>query len=195
MASAFCPSGLGSRWLSRANSTSGSAFEPGVSGGDWARSLAAKTTAARTGMTTDVEGNRIPQLEANCVRDLHSRAPSLRTAPRILHRPSFRIDLRQAGAAFYFHDLVAQESGALEFQIRRGVLHFLFQLAQKLREIEIAAALLNHGGRDLPAAQNRVETFLHRTPHGLRRDPVLLVVFHLLGPPIIGDRHQGLHAL
>src|SRR5437764_2436228 len=166
MASAFCPSGLGSRWLSRANSTSGSAFGPGVAGGDWARSLAANRTAVRTGMTTDVEGNRIPQLEANCVRDLHSRAPSLRTAPRILHRPSFWIDLRQARTAFYFHDLVAQESGALEFQIRRGVLHFLFQLAQQLGEIEIAAALLNHRGRDLTAAQDGVETFLHGAAHG-----------------------------
>src|SRR5438045_7353930 len=128
MASAFCPSGLGSRWLSRANSISGSAFGPGVAGGDWARSLAANRTAARTGMTTDVEGNRIPQLEANCVRDLHPRASSLRTAPRILHRPSFRIDLRQAGAAFYFNDLVPQQGGALELQLRRGGLHFVFQI-------------------------------------------------------------------
>src|ERR1044071_6230994 len=74
---------------------------------------------------------------------------------------SFRLDLGQAGAVFYFHDLVAQERGAFELQIGGSLLHFLFKLAEQLGEIEIAAGFLNDRGCDLAAAQNRVQTLLH----------------------------------
>ena len=40
-----------------------------------------------------------------------------------------------------------------------------------------------------------MQTFLHRAAHRLRRDAVLLVVFHLLGPAIFRNRDQRLHAL
>ena len=49
--------------------------------------------------------------------------------------------------------------------------------------------------RDLAAAQDGVQAFLHGAPDRLRRDAVLLVVLHLLGPAVFGDRDQGLHAL
>ncbi len=39
-------------------------------------------------------------------------------AARIFHRLAFRFDLAQPSAVFHLHDLVAQECGALELQIR-----------------------------------------------------------------------------
>ena len=91
--------------------------------------------------------------------------------------------------------MIAQQSGALEFQICGGSLHFIFELAQQFGDVEIAAGFLNDRRRDFTAAQNRVQTFLHRTSHGLRRDAMLLVVFHLFRAAIFRDRHERFHAL
>src|SRR5207249_9074150 len=44
-------------------------------------------------------------------------------------------------------------------------------------------------------AQDRVQTFLDRTPDRLRRNPVFLVIFHLFATPIFRDRYQRFHAL
>ena len=84
---------------------------------------------------------------------------------------------------------------ALEFKVGRGLLHLFFQFAQQFSEIEVAAAFLDDGGGDFSAAQDGVEAFLDGAPHGLRSDAMLFVVLHLLGPAVIGDRHQGLHTL
>ena len=59
---------------------------------------------------------------------------------RVFHRSSFRFDLGDAGAAFHFHDLIAQERRAFEFKICRSLLHFLLKLAQQLGYVEIAAS-------------------------------------------------------
>ncbi len=75
------------------------------------------------------------------------------------------------------------------------MLHLLFQLAQQLGEVEIAASFLNDGGGDFASSQDGVQTLLHGAPDGLRRDAVLFVVFHLLGAAIFGDRHQRFHAV
>src|SRR4029453_14504332 len=74
-------------------------------------------------------------------------APGPAAAGRIFHWPSFWFDFRNAGTAFYLHDLVAQKGCALEFEIRGGLLHLLFQFTQQFSHIEIAAGLLNNGGR------------------------------------------------
>src|SRR6266496_3947851 len=114
---------------------------------------------------------------------------------RIFHWPSFGFDFRNAGSAFYFHDLVAQKRRALEFEIRRGFLHLVFQFAQQFGHIEIAARLLNNGGRDFSPAKNGVQTFLDGAPNRLRSDAVLLVVFQLFRAPIFRNRHEPFHAL
>src|SRR5436309_262919 len=104
MASAFSPSGFGSRWLSWENSTSVSAFRPTFVE-SWA------TTPDRTDTATAIERakQRIAPIEANFVRaELHSR-PSPAGVSGVFHGTAFRLDLGQAGAAFDFHDLVAQK--------------------------------------------------------------------------------------
>src|ERR1043166_9863293 len=126
--------------------------------------------------------------------NLHARASSPGVAC-VFNRASFRLDLGQAGAVFYFHDLIAQERGAFELQIGGSLLHFLFKLAEQLGEIEVASGFLNDRGGDLAAAQDRVQTFLYRASHRLRCDTVLLVVLHLLGAAVFGDRHERFHAL
>src|SRR5438876_6425712 len=80
---------------------------------------------------------RAPQTSA-----LHARA----TAPGVagvFHRPSFRLDFGNAGAAFHFHDLIAQKCGALEFQIGRGALHLFFELSAQPRCVEITTWFAN----------------------------------------------------
>jgi hypothetical protein len=42
---------------------------------------------------------------------------------------------------------------ALEFEVRRGFLHLLFQFAQQFGHVEIAAGLLNNGGGDFAPAR------------------------------------------
>ena len=94
-------------------------------------------------------------------RELHARAAAA-VVSSVFHRLAFRFDLRQAGAAFHFHDLVAQQRGALELEIRRSTLHLVFQLAEQFREIEVSTGFVNDGGGDLPATQDRMQTFLDR---------------------------------
>src|SRR6476660_3142954 len=111
MASALAPSGFGSCWLRRANSTSGSAFKPGV--GDWARAVAATARYSND----DKVGNRTTPIRASRVREIGSNPRASPAAvPGVFHRPAFRFDLRQPGAALHFHDLVAQKRRPLEFQ-------------------------------------------------------------------------------
>jgi hypothetical protein len=62
-------------------------------------------------------------------KKLHAKA-SAAVVSRVFHRPAFRFNFRKAGAAFHFHDLVAQERSPLELEIGRGALHFVFQLAE-----------------------------------------------------------------
>jgi hypothetical protein len=62
-------------------------------------------------------------------KKLHAGA-SAAVVSRVFHRPAFRFNFRKAGAAFHFHDLVAQERSPLELEIGRGALHFVFQLAE-----------------------------------------------------------------
>src|SRR4029453_7418563 len=78
----------------------------------------------------------------------------------IFHWPSFGFDFRNAGSAFYFHDVVAQKRRALELEIRRGFLHRVFQFAQQFSYMEIATDLLNNGGSDFSPAKNGVQTLL-----------------------------------
>src|SRR5207244_12940594 len=87
----------------------------------------------------------------------NSRATAPGSAAGIFHRPSFWFDFRNAGAAFHLHDLIAQKSGALEFQVRRRFLHFFFQLAQQFSQIEIATGFLNNRGVNFDAAQNGIK--------------------------------------
>src|SRR5439155_22415731 len=103
-------------------------------------------------------------------------APGPAAAGRIFHRPSFWFDFRNAGTAFYLHDLVAQKGCALEFEIRGGLLHLFFQFAQQFSHIEIAAGLLNNGRRNFATAKNGMQTLLYSAPNRLRGDAVLLVV-------------------
>ena len=69
------------------------------------------------------------------------------------------------------------------------------RFAQQLGEVEVAAGFLDDRSGDLAAAQDGVQALLHRPPDGRRGNAVLLVVLHLLGPPVIADRDEGLHAL
>src|SRR5207302_736464 len=102
----------------------------------------------------------------------------------VFYRASFWLDFSDPGAALHFHDLIAQERGPFELQIGRRHLHFFLKLAQQFGEIEIAAGFLDDRGGNFASAQNGVQTFLDRAPHCLRRDPVFLVVLHLLGAAI-----------
>src|SRR5262249_30238624 len=117
-------------------------------------------------------------LFANALRTtrstLHARAAAAGppAAGRVSHGSSLRFDFVDANAAFYFHDLVSQKRCALEFQIRRSLLHFLLKLAQQLRHIEIAASFADYRSSDFASAQNCVQTLLHRTSNGLRRNAV-----------------------
>src|SRR6266496_4204955 len=131
---------------------------------------------------------------ARRVRYLYAGAAASGVA-RIFNRPSFRLDLGDAGPTFYFHDLIPQKCCALEFEICRGALHLVFEFTQQFGNIEIATGFLNNGGGNLAAAQNRVQTLLHGAADSLWRDSVLFVVFHLFGPAIVRDRHQRFHAL
>src|SRR5437762_3477995 len=54
----------------------------------------------------------------------NSRATAPGPAAGVFHRPSFWFDFRDAGAALHLHDLIAQKSCALEFEVRRSFLHF-----------------------------------------------------------------------
>src|SRR5437870_382307 len=110
-------------------------------------------------------------------------------AAGVFHRSSFRLDLRDPGAAFYFHDLIPQKRGALEFQVRRSMLHFLFKLTQQLSQIEIAPSFLNNRSGNFASAQDCMQTLLHGALDSPRRNAVLFVVFHLPGTPILGDRN------
>ena len=91
--------------------------------------------------------------------------------------------------------MIAQKRGALEFQIGRGALHFIFELSQQLRDVEIATRFANDGRFDFAPAQNCVQTLLHGAADGLRRDPVRFVIFHLFHPPIFRNRHERFHAV
>src|SRR5437762_14081754 len=64
MANVFLPSGFGSRWLRRENSTSSNALRPGV--GAWACAEAAR--AHNNNSKTVFAGNRILRFRANLVR-------------------------------------------------------------------------------------------------------------------------------
>src|SRR6266571_592407 len=68
----------------------------------------------------------------------HPRPPTPGIA-RVFHWPAFGLDLGDAGAALYFHDLIPQQSSALEFEIRGSLLHFFFELAEQFGEVEITA--------------------------------------------------------
>ena len=125
---------------------------------------------------------------------LYARAASAGGA-RISHLSSLRFDFVNASTAFHFHDLVAQQSGALEFEVRGSLLHFLFKLAQQLSYVEIAAGFADYRRGDFASTQDRVQTLLHRAADRLRRDAVFLVVIHLLCAPVFGNRHQRFHAL
>src|SRR4029077_6789362 len=81
-------------------------------------------------------------------------APGPAAAGRIFHRPSFWFDFRNAGAAFYLHDLVPQECRTLAFEITWGFLHLFFQFPQQFSPIEIAPGLLNNGGGNFATAKN-----------------------------------------
>src|SRR6266508_3032623 len=95
-----------------------------------------------------------PRSIQNCGRagatrsESNPRAAAPGPAAGIFHRPTFWFDFRKSGATFYFHDLVAQQRRALEFEVRRGLLHLLLQFSQQLCYIEIAAGLLNNRSRD-----------------------------------------------
>src|SRR5207244_11632632 len=115
----------------------------------------------------------------------NSRATPPGPAAGIFHRPSFWFDFRDAGAALHLLDRIAQSSCALEFEVRRSFLHFFFQFAQQFSHIEIAAGFLNNGGRNFATAKNGMQTLLHSTSNRLRGDAVLLVVFALLGAPVV----------
>src|SRR5438874_2149986 len=73
----------------------------------------------------------------------NSRATAPGPAAGIFHRPSFWFDFRDAGAALHLHDLIAQKSCALEFEVRRSFLHFFFQFAEQIdshKNVEIGCA-------------------------------------------------------
>src|SRR5438105_14292472 len=125
----------------------------------------------------------------------NSRATAPGPAAGIFHRPSFWFDFRDAGAALHLHDLIAQKSCALEFEVRRSFLHFFFQFAQQFSHIEIPAGFLNNGGRNFATAKNSMQTLLHSTSNRLRGDAVLFVVFHLLGAPVFGNLGKRFHAV
>ena len=91
--------------------------------------------------------------------------------------------------------MIAQKGGTLKFEISGSLLHFLFQFAQKLSQIEIAARFADNRGLDFASAKNRVQTFLHGAPDGLRGDSVFFIVIHLLFAPIFRNRNECLHAL
>src|ERR1700694_3305612 len=80
---------------------------------------------------------------------------------RVFDGTALWLDLAETGSAFDFHDLIAQERGTFEFQIRGCTLHFVFEFTQKLGEIEVAACFVDDRRSDFASAQNRVETFLH----------------------------------
>src|SRR4051812_43365942 len=105
MASALAPSGFGSFWLRRENSASGSAFKPGV---DDCASADATRARDSNGKKT-LNGDCTAPITARRVRETGSNPrPSPAAIAGVLHGPPFRLDLRQAGAAFHFHDLIAQ---------------------------------------------------------------------------------------
>src|SRR5215831_14909321 len=85
---------------------------------------------------------------------LHTRAAAA-CVTRVSHWSSFRLDFVDSSAAFYFHDLVAQQRGPLEFEICGSLLHFLLKFAQKLSQIEIAASFADDRGLDFASTQNR----------------------------------------
>src|SRR5262249_15752369 len=138
--------------------------------------------------------DRCSQRVEDNVFHLHARATAAGVA-RVSYRSALRFVLRQAGAAFYFHDLLAQQRVPLELEICGSLLHFLLQFSQKLSQIEIAASFPNNRGLDVASAQNRMQTFLHGPPDGLRGNSVFFVVFHLLRAPVFRNRHQRFHAL
>src|SRR5438045_8477662 len=70
------------------------------------------------------------------------RATAPGSAAGIFHRPSFWFDLRNTGAAFHLHNLIAQKGCPLEFEVRRSFLHLFFQFAQQLSQLEADATLL-----------------------------------------------------
>ena len=76
-------------------------------------------------------------------KKLDPGAPAAGVA-RVFYWPAFWFDLGKAGAAFYFHDLVAQKGGAFEFEIGGSALHLVFQLAQQLGQVEIATGVVNY---------------------------------------------------
>src|SRR6266487_4190566 len=123
------------------------------------------------------------------------RAAPSGPAAGIFHRPAFWFDFRKSSATLYFHDLVTQQGRALEFEVRRGLLHLLLQFSQQFGYIEIATSLLNHRCGDFASAKNGVQTLLHGASDRLRRDAMLLVVFHLFRAPVFRNRYQCFHAL
>src|SRR2546430_3619400 len=109
MASAFSPSGFGSRWLNSENSTSFSELD----------SLSWPLLAAtEKNEMAKIDNVRTVANEASFVREngLNARASASGIAS-VFHRTPFRLDLGDAGAALYFHDLIAQKRGPLEFEI------------------------------------------------------------------------------
>ena len=76
----------------------------------------------------------------SCELHLNARTPASRI-PGVFQWTAFRLDLGEADTAFHFENLIAEKRGALEFEIRRSLLHFFLELAQQLSEIEIAADL------------------------------------------------------
>src|SRR5438552_12485897 len=125
---------------------------------------------------------------------LHPR-PSPAGVAGILYRPSFWFYLCDAGAVFYFHDLIPQKRGTLEFQIGGSALHIIFKFTQKFGHVEIAADFTNDRRLDLAAAQNGMQTLLHRPSNSLRCNAMFLVVIDLLRAPVFRYRHERFHAL
>src|SRR5215831_17439706 len=129
---------------------------------------------------------KIDKIERYQAMSLHARAATAgpAAAGRVSYRSTLWFNLCQAGAALYFHDLVAQQRGALEFEICGGLLHFLLKLAEQFRDVEIAASFANYRRFNFASAQNCVQTLLHGAPDRLRRNAVFFVVLHLLGAPV-----------
>src|SRR5437763_7291836 len=99
MASAFSPSGLGSRWLNSENSTPLGELD----------SLSWPLLAAiEKNEMAKIDNVRTIANEASFVREngLNARASASGIAS-IFQRPAFRLDLGDSGAALYFHDLIA----------------------------------------------------------------------------------------
>src|SRR4051812_25484090 len=90
---------------------------------------------------------------------LNPRSAPSRTAG-VFYRLALGLDLGDSGAAFHFHDLVAQKRGAFELEISRRRLHFILEFAQQLGQIEVPTRFADHRRRHFAPAQNRVEALL-----------------------------------